>query len=204
MDQIDWGIVIFNLISVTGFWGLMVIRLFQLSRMGVKPTMMSSKSRSKNIIELVIYYGLFITWSFFLVANALVKFDFFLFTPFWNPPALQIYITLILAAAFQILMWIAIYTMGASYRIGHEDANVGDLITNGIFSKGRNPIYFGMDGLVVCAFLEQPNVFFLTFAVLTVVMFHFMILREEKGLREKYGAQYEEYLENTKKYFLFF
>ena len=50
--------------------------------------------------------------------------------------------------------------MGASYRIGHEDTNVGDLITSGIFSKGRNPIYFGMDGLVVCAFLEQSNIFF--------------------------------------------
>ena len=46
-------------------------------------------------------------------------------------------------------MWIAIYTMGKSWRVGIDNQNPDNLITHGIYRLSRNPIFLGLDGIVI-------------------------------------------------------
>jgi protein-S-isoprenylcysteine O-methyltransferase Ste14 len=201
-----WLVFWHGLISVTCFWSLLIVRVLTLHRLGIKSLTLSTKSGRKNLLASIAFFGTIFIWSVFFVINAITPIDFVLFVQFWNIE-LILWLTIvgiILGTGFQIEMWVAILTMGRSYRIGVDDKSPGNLITNGIYKYSRNPIYLGMDGLVISVFMVQPNLFCLLFAIFAVTLFHVQVLREEKNLTKFYGDKYIEYCKNTKRYFLFF
>jgi protein-S-isoprenylcysteine O-methyltransferase Ste14 len=57
-----------------------------------------------------------------------------------------------------------------------------------------------MDLYFAGTFLIFPNWFFLMFFVFTAVGIHIQILNEEKFLRGKFGAEYDGYTRNTRRY----
>jgi len=130
----------------------------------------------------------------------------FLFLDLWESKNLVwiTYTGYMLAVIFLIVMWIAIYTMGRSWRVGIDNQNPDNLITRGIYHLSRNPIFLGLDGIVITLFLVQPNLFFLLFMIVTLISIHMQILNEEKILLKIYGNEYEVYKNKTKRYFLLF
>jgi protein-S-isoprenylcysteine O-methyltransferase Ste14 len=184
----------------------MILKLIKTYRSGVKPLTISTKSRLKNLIGAVILFGALIFWSTMFFIHSIYTFNIILFTYFWEVQKFLLisYLGFFLAFTFLSIMWIAIYTMGKSWRIGVDDKHPDDLITHGIFRFSRNPIFLGLNGIVISGFLIHPNLFFLFYSILTVIFTHIQILIEEKHLKKIYGEKYEEYMKKTKRYFLFF
>ncbi len=88
-----------------------------------------------------------------------------------------------------------------SWRVGIDRNNPGALVTGGIFSFSRNPIFFSMYLFFTGVFLIYSNVFFLTFAVGTIAGIHLQILQEEKFLTKFYGDSYKRYISVVRRYF---
>ena len=97
--------------------------------------------------------------------------------------------------AFALLNWIYFF-LGALWvnRSAASSAdNVGKLVTAGVYSKVRHPIYSADIVLAWAGALFLGSAKFLLAALwLTVVLYVWMGL-EEKALLEKFGKEYEDY-----------
>lgn len=108
--------------------------------------------------------------------------------PILNWALLGIGLSISAAAAIQ---------MGKSIRV-HADANGAGLVTSGLFSFVRNPIYFGL--LIALAGINLANPRPFTWAVygFLVLILAIKISSEEKSLRAIY-PDYADYAKRTKR-----
>lgn len=67
------------------------------------------------------------------------------------------------------------------------------LITSGIFSFVRHPMYLSVDIGALGTFLLLPNLFSLTMAVGMIASLYGVGLEEEKNLLKVYGEEYDKY-----------
>lgn len=75
------------------------------------------------------------------------------------------------------------------------------LITEGVFSKSRNPMYCGMFLFLLGFGIAFRNVFsmLMPFVFLTLINYLF-IPKEEKLLEEKFGEEYSQYKNSVRKW----
>jgi protein-S-isoprenylcysteine O-methyltransferase Ste14 len=99
------------------------------------------------------------------------------------------------------LLWIAIaqYQMSNSWRIGIDEKNKTELVTSGIFSISRNPIFLGMIISVIGIFFIIPNALSFFTAIATYFIIHIQIRLEEMFLKGQHGEQYLAYKKNTRR-----
>ncbi len=72
------------------------------------------------------------------------------------------------------------------------------LITHGAFSIVRNPLYFfSLLGMTGVAFISGHIIVMIALPLIFLVMYHFLISREEAFLREAFGKKYETYVKST-------
>lgn len=99
------------------------------------------------------------------------------------------------------LLWISVaqYQMSNSWRIGIDENNKTELVTKGLFSYSRNPIFFGMIISVTGIFFILPNA--LTFFVMlsTYIVIQIQIRLEEEFLEKQHGQEYLSYKQTTKR-----
>lgn len=114
-----------------------------------------------------------------------------------NVPALRLLGVAVLIGSL-VLVRIAQSEMGRSWRLGFDlAAPPTELITSGLFSRTRNPIYLGMVGLGLGVFTVLPNAVTLTVAALTVLILQTRVLVEEGYLLAKHGEAYSAYCRAT-------
>ena len=103
---------------------------------------------------------------------------------------------------FASLIWIAIaqMQMGKSWRIGIDTKNKTELVENGLFSRSRNPIFFGMRLALLGFFLALPNAFSLLALVLGDVLMQIQVRLEEEFLSNTHGENYREYYRNVRRW----
>lgn len=99
------------------------------------------------------------------------------------------------------LIWIAIaqYQMSNSWRIGIDEKTKTDLVTKGIFSISRNPIFLAMIVSVIGIFFIIPNALSFFTAVATYFIIHIQIRLEEVFLQGQHGEQYLLYKKKTRR-----
>lgn len=95
---------------------------------------------------------------------------------------------------------LAFVDFGTSWRIGIDRKTPGVLVTGGIFTVTRNPIFVAFILFFFGIFLINGTWFFLIFALLALVALHFQIRREEEFLKQQYGPSYEDYCKHTARY----
>ena len=99
------------------------------------------------------------------------------------------------------LVWISIaqFQMSNSWRIGIDEKNKTKLVTEGIFSISRNPIFLGMIISVLGLFFIVPNAltFFLT--ITTYIIIQIQIRLEEDFLQKQHAQDYVNYKLKTKR-----
>ncbi|MBK9993636.1 MAG: isoprenylcysteine carboxylmethyltransferase family protein [Saprospiraceae bacterium] len=99
------------------------------------------------------------------------------------------------------LVWISIaqFQMSNSWRIGIDEENKTKLVTDGVFSISRNPIFLGMIISVLGLFLILPNTltFFLT--ITTYIIIQIQIRLEEEFLQKQHAQDYVNYKLKTKR-----
>ena len=94
------------------------------------------------------------------------------------------------------LIWtiVAQNQMKDSWRIGIDNDMKTELVTSGLFSISRNPVFLGMIMSLVGLFLVTPNAFSLLFLTLGYVLIQVQIRLEEEFLYRQHGEKYLDYL----------
>lgn len=99
------------------------------------------------------------------------------------------------------LIWITVaqYQMSNSWRIGIDKANKTQLITKGVFSISRNPIFLGMIVTVLGLFLILPNALSFFLALTSYFIIQIQIRLEEEFLERQHGQSYQNYKSKTRR-----
>lgn len=99
-----------------------------------------------------------------------------------------------------ILVWVAQSQMASSWRIGIDENNKTELVTNGLFSISRNPIFLGIMIANVGLLLIIPNAFTLLIVSLSTVSINTQIRLEETFLEKSHGAAYINYCKKVRRW----
>lgn len=91
--------------------------------------------------------------------------------------------------------------LGASFRVGIDEKTPGALVTDGLLSLSRNPLYISLLTLyfgLLCVFV---NLAMLLNFVLSLALIYRQILREEAFMKVYYGAAYADYCKRVRRFF---
>jgi protein-S-isoprenylcysteine O-methyltransferase Ste14 len=91
------------------------------------------------------------------------------------------------------------YQMSNSWRVGIDENNKTELITKGLFSYSRNPIFLGMIISVAGIFFILPNALTFFLMLTTYIVIQIQIRLEEEFLEKQHGEQYLIYKKTTKR-----
>lgn len=98
-----------------------------------------------------------------------------------------------------LLLW-SLVSFGQSFRVGIDTEHPDKLITSGVFSFTRNPIYVAFAAILLGQFLIFPNWILLIYLVAGTWLFHRQVLREEEYLQQHYGKEYIDYSNRVRRY----
>ncbi len=93
--------------------------------------------------------------------------------------------------------------MGNAWRIGVDPSEATQLVTDGLYRRSRNPIYFGifLYWIGVCGTLAHPAIWFL--AVICWGSIEVIVRRvEEPYLQNLHGQEFERYRRRSRRYLL--
>ena len=121
--------------------------------------------------------------------------------PFWylEYKALR-YIGWALLIISLIWVWVAQSQMSSSWRIGIDENNKTELVTSGLFSVSRNPIFLGIMSANAGLLLVIPNAFTLLIVTLSTVSMNTQIRLEEEFLQKSHGEEYQGYLSRVRRW----
>lgn len=93
------------------------------------------------------------------------------------------------------------YQMGAAWRIGVDESEKTELVTNGIYSCIRNPIYSGVMLFGVGLFMLIPNIYMLLCLSIGYLSIEVHVRYvEEPHLHRLHGATYTNYVNHVGRY----
>ena len=99
-----------------------------------------------------------------------------------------------------IIVWIAQSHMANSWRIGIDEKNKTKLVTKGLFSISRNPIFLGIMLANIGLFLIIPNAFTLLIISLSTISINTQIRLEEDFLKLEFGNDYLKYSKKVRRW----
>jgi len=99
-----------------------------------------------------------------------------------------------------VLIWFAQTNMKDSWRIGIDEKNKTELVTDGFFAISRNPIFLGIMIANVGLFLVLPNAFTLVIIALSTVSVNTQIRLEEEFLLREFGKKYKDYKDRVRRW----
>ncbi|MBM3710653.1 MAG: isoprenylcysteine carboxylmethyltransferase family protein [Actinobacteria bacterium] len=159
----------------------------------------------KHVFEIIMFVSVNI-WTFGLLAYALKDaFGTFSSLPeykLFNFLYLKILGLFFIISGF-VFFVLALLNLGSSWRLGIDDKNPGKLVTSGIYSLSRHPIYLFFNLYFFGTFLINGNIIFLIFTIILAAVLHIQLLREEKFLIKVFGKKYTDYMQNVSRYFTF-
>jgi protein-S-isoprenylcysteine O-methyltransferase Ste14 len=98
------------------------------------------------------------------------------------------------------LVGIGIWGMGVSWRVGVDENNPGPLVTTGIYSRMRHPIYTGLLLLIGGQAALTADLLSIAVAAAAVVGLPVQARLEEEFLVSRYGKAYIEYEQRTRRF----
>ena len=104
----------------------------------------------------------------------------------------------LVAALFWVL--IAQAQMGDSWRIGIDTEVKTTLVQHGVFALSRNPIFLGMQFMLLGLLLVLPNAVTLTTCVLGVALIQIQVRLEEAHLTQRHGEEYRAYQRRVRRW----
>jgi len=119
--------------------------------------------------------------------------------PFWEVAAPG-WIGLALCTAAVAGIAAGLKSFKDSFRVGIDENKPDVLITAGLFSVSRNPMYLCFLIFFFGMFLVHRNMLMLFAIILFPIAIHRQILREEKFLESHYGEEYVEYRKRVRRY----
>ncbi len=187
-----------SLVLLCVFWLLFLGRTAILTCQGVKVFVIGQGQKTlRRALEFLLLPFL-ILWSGAVLQIALSGAPSGGFS-LWEHHALR-WVGVLLCTLGLLLFLAALVSFGRAWRVGIDDKNSTQLVTRGIFSLSRNPIFLFMDLFFFGMFLIYPTWFFLAFSLCEILAVHLQILSEEKFLRERFGQEYGAYCSRVRRY----
>ena len=90
-------------------------------------------------------------------------------------------------------------SLGRSIRFGLPTQST-ELKTSGVYRLSRNPMYVGFDALTLAAILRFGSLVVLLLGIYSAVVYHLIILGEERFLELTFGRQYDHYKTRVRRY----
>ena len=122
-----------------------------------------------------------------------------LIRPFWLSTVTG-WLGLAMCAIALTGFFLTLRSFGNSFRIGIDTKHPDKLVTSGMFSISRNPIYVSFLLFFLGMFLVYPNIMLVCVFVLFSLAIHRQILREEAFLKTHYGKEYGDYCMKVQRY----
>jgi len=149
-------------------------RLFRLTNLAV-------------VISIVIYTGSTVVYAYLVPIPWLI-----------HPIVSGVGIGLLVVALLWVL--IAQAQMGDSWRIGIDSEVKTSLVQHGVFRRSRNPIFLGMQLMLVGLLLVLPNAFTLAICVLGIALMQIQVRLEEAHLLQLHGEAYRGYQQRVRRW----
>lgn len=107
------------------------------------------------------------------------------------------------AVAGLALMAASQFSMGAAFRVGQDEGSAPpELERAGLHALSRNPIYLGSWSYLFGMTLWHPSALLLGLCAFVGLGIHGLVLAEERFLRARFGAAYDDYCRRTPRYLL--
>lgn len=120
------------------------------------------------------------------------------------PPVTHHNIIALIGFSGILITVLAQWQMGVSWRIGVDKTETTELITSGIFTHSRNPIYFGIFLYWFAIILDKPQPILILSALTCWLSIEVIVRKvEEPYLLKVHGEKYTIYYKNTHRYFIF-
>ena len=87
---------------------------------------------------------------------------------------------------------------------GLSDSKSHQLQTKGVFSISRHPFYMGFLLILISSVLFVPNIFNIILLVISWILHHLIMIKEEEFLTSKYGDEYKDYSKKVNRYITIF
>lgn len=179
-------------------------KIFVLKKKGISVNSGSAKKKTNLVFLYPIFLLILFLWLFHIAKPAFQITLSILPETFTNLLIDSVFVKV--AGIFVITLSLVFLALSLlhfknSLRFGLNEKQAGKLITSGIFSISRNPIFLSFDLYFLGVSLLLPNLFFIGFSVLAIVNIHFFILKEEKFMANVFGDEYREYRQIVRRYF---
>ena len=99
-------------------------------------------------------------------------------------------------------LFFIVYSMvnlGRSTRLGLPSEDTV-LKTNGLYKISRNPIYVGFNLLTIASIVYSLNITIILAGIYSIIVYHLIILGEEKFLENRFGQDYMDYKKRARRY----
>jgi protein-S-isoprenylcysteine O-methyltransferase Ste14 len=96
-----------------------------------------------------------------------------------------------------VMWWWAKRTLASNWNIGFGKPKINQLVTHGIYSKIRHPIYWGVNLTFLGLIFLFPNIWFSILGVLIIIYFFFRMRVENNYLSRELGVRYGNYKKIT-------
>ncbi len=183
------------------FLFLIVIRAWSVQKqIGKNPVLLTSSDDLHGLISK--YFGL---WMALLCVYTVVYavfpmgYRYFLPMDFLDSNVVKFAGLAILAVSL-VGTYMAQGDMKKSWRVGIDEQQKTELVTTGIFSYTRNPIYAGMLASIIGLFLVTPNAFTLILAVVGYLLIQVQVRVEEEFLLKMHGGLYADYKASVRRF----
>lgn len=110
------------------------------------------------------------------------------------------WIGVILCLLAYLMFLFSMISFGKSFRVGIDKENPDKLVTSGMFSISRNPLYTAFILLFLGVFLVMPNWILLLYVFAGFWRINQQVLQEEAALTEIYGQEYLDYCKKVRRY----
>jgi protein-S-isoprenylcysteine O-methyltransferase Ste14 len=195
---------IFQFASLCLFLLLFVGRSVWLHRSGTKVFVIGRGKKGFIALMEIVFVVILLAWIYEIFRSSIqIQFSILppLLSKIWVDLLWLKFLGVILITAGLIIFSLALVAFGRSWRIGIDANQPGKLITTGIFSVTRNPVFVFFNLYFIGIACLNPNLFFTGLAFMALFGIHFHILNEEKFLEKHYGKSYKEYRKETHRYF---
>ncbi len=96
-----------------------------------------------------------------------------------------------------IVWWIAKITLAKNWGVGFGNPKIKQLVTHGIYSKIRHPMYWGINLTFVGLIFIYPKFWFLVLSALIILYFFYRMKIENSYLLKELGDEYRNYKRKT-------
>ncbi|MEK6796896.1 MAG: isoprenylcysteine carboxylmethyltransferase family protein [Spirochaetota bacterium] len=114
----------------------------------------------------------------------------------YQPLVIASYVLLGIGALF---IMVSLINLGASVRLGLPPEKT-TFKSKGIYRLSRNPMYIGLHLLTLAAMLNTIHIVFILMGVYSIITYHFIILGEERFLKNRFGKKYIDYTKKVRRY----